>query len=259
MSSLPLTDRVAIVTGAGSGIGFGIARRLLADGAQLAAIGLDRAQLDAALDRLGRPDRTVALAGDLAAPGVAEGLLAEVASRFGQIDLLVNNAGGGVIMPTLQHTEQTLQATIDNNLWTTVRCTLAVLPHLLARGGGRIVNIGAESVRNGLTDHAVYNAAKGGVHAFAIGLAREFAGQGITVNVVAPSYTRTDELDQAIRDGRLPPRLGTVVVADAVELIPLGRPAEVDEVAAAVAFLARDDARFVTGQVLSVNGGSSMC
>ena len=88
-------------------------------------------------------------------------------------------------------------------------------------------------------------------------VAREFARQGITVNVVAPSYTRTSELDAARAQGRAPDRLEQVL-ADAIALIPAGRGAEPDEVAAAVAFLAREDARFITGQILSVNGGSSM-
>jgi 2,3-dihydroxy-2,3-dihydro-p-cumate dehydrogenase len=154
-------------------------------------------------------------------------------------------------------TEETLRATIDNNLWTTLRTTLAVLPHMMSRGGGRIVNIGAESVRNGLTAHAVYNAAKGGVHAMTTGLAREFASSGITVNAVAPSYTLTPELAAAMDAGSLTPTLQQVV-DDATALIPMGRGGDPDEVAATVAHLAHPDARFLTGQTISVNGGSSM-
>jgi len=169
----------------------------------------------------------------------------------------VNNAGGGVIRPTLEHTEETLRTTIGNNLWTTIRCTLAVLPHMAERGHGRIINIGAESVRNGLTDHAIYNAAKGGVHAMTSGLAREFAGVGITVNTVAPSYVETPEIAAALSAGAVPDRLRHVLDR-AVGLIPMGRPATVDDVAATVAYLAKEDAGFVTGQVVSVNGGSSM-
>jgi 2,3-dihydroxy-2,3-dihydro-p-cumate dehydrogenase len=250
---------VAVVTGGARGIGLAITTRLLDEGAQVVVAGRDDQEVDDGRTRLGdRCGQFVGFSGDLSVPGVAEALVALAVERFGRIDVLVNNAGGGVIAPTLAHTEETLRSTIDNNLWTTLRASLAVLPVMVAQSYGRIVNIGAESVRNGLTDHAVYNAAKGGVHALATGLAREFAGHGITVNVVAPSYTRTRELDEALASGRAPARIQKVV-DDAVALIPIGRAADAAEVAAAVAYLASDDATFVTGQVLSVNGGSSMC
>jgi 2,3-dihydroxy-2,3-dihydro-p-cumate dehydrogenase len=254
----PLDGRVAVVTGGATGIGRAISIRLAADGAAVLIAGLDKTEVDdevAAFTAAGV--RAAGFAGNLAEPGVADDLAATAADSLGPVDILVNNAGGGVIRPTLEHTEETLQATISNNLWTTLRCCLAFLPRMRDRGYGRIVNIGAESVRNGLTDHAIYNAAKGGVHAMASGFAREFAGDGITVNVVAPSYVRTDALDAAMAAGRVPARLSRVV-DDAVAWIPMDRPAEVDEVAAAVASLVREDSRFVTGQVLGVNGGSSM-
>ncbi len=258
--SLPLRGRTAVVTGGATGIGLGIARRLLADGARVLVGALHAEELERAYGELRGCGTGADLAGhvgDLSRPGAGESLLRTAVDAFGGLDILVNNAGGGVIRPTLEHTEQTLQATIDNNLWTVLRCTLAVLPHMVARGYGRVINIGAESVRNGLVDHAMYNAAKGGVHAMATGLAREFAPAGITVNVVAPSYVRTPELDAGLRAGSLPDRL-VYVVDRAVELIPMSRPGTVDDVAAAVAYLAREDSGFVTGQVLSVNGGSSM-
>jgi 2,3-dihydroxy-2,3-dihydro-p-cumate dehydrogenase len=195
--------------------------------------------------------------GGLHEPGVAEQMINEAVAALRHVDILVNNAGGGVILPTLQHTEETLQATIDNNLWTTLRCTLAVLPHMISRRHGRIINIGAESVRNGLADHAVYNAAKGGVHAMVTGLAREFASAGITANTVAPSYVLTPELAAKFDSGAAPMRL-VEVVDQAVSLIPMGRPGSPDEVATAVAYLASPAAGFTTGQTLYVNGGSSM-
>ncbi|MDN5856749.1 MAG: SDR family oxidoreductase, partial [Actinomycetia bacterium] len=230
-------------------------RRLLDDGAAVLVAALTENDRDGALSDLIGP--VTGFVGDLSAPGVAEELLAAALAAHGDVDCLVNNAGGGVIRATLDHTEETLRATVDNNLWTTLRATLAVLPHLVARGGGRIVNIGAESVRNGLTAHAVYNAAKGGVHAFAVGLAREFAHAGIAVNTVAPSYTLTPELAQAIEAGALIPAI-TGVLEAAVGLIPMGRPADPAEVAGTVAYLLRPEAGFVTGQTISVNGGSSM-
>jgi 2,3-dihydroxy-2,3-dihydro-p-cumate dehydrogenase len=252
-----LDGRAAIVTGGTTGIGLGITRRLLADGAQVLVSVLDKTQVDVGALVAAGLDGVPMFAGDLSKPGVADDLLAVAVDAFGVVDVLVNNAGGGVIRPTLEHTEETLQATVDNNLWTTIRATLAVLPHMAAHGGGRIINIGAESVRNGLTDHAVYNAAKGGVHAMAVGLAREFAGAGITVNTVAPSYIETPELAAAIAAGGLPEQFQKVLT-DAIELIPMHRPGTVDDVAGMVAYLAGPDAAFVTGQTLSVNGGSSM-
>lgn len=247
-----LSGHAAIVTGGATGIGLAITRRLLADGAHVLVSVLDKTHLDSA-----SLDGVPFFVGDLSTPGVADDLLAEAVESFGVVDVLVNNAGGGVIRPTLEHTEETLRATIDNNLWTTLRTTLALLPHMAGRGGGRIINIGAESVRNGLTDHAVYNAAKGGVHAMAVGLAREFATAGITVNTVAPSYVETPELAASIAAGGLAERFH-VMLADAVGLIPMGRPGRVEDVAGMVAYLAGPDAAFVTGQTLSVNGGSSM-
>jgi 2,3-dihydroxy-2,3-dihydro-p-cumate dehydrogenase len=254
----PLAGRVAIVTGGATGIGLGITRRLLGDGARVLIASLGQSELKRAVEDLRAAGHDPAgFAGNLSREGQADLLLEAAVGAFGGVDILVNNAGGGVIRPTLEHTEETLRATIDNNLWTALRCTLALLPHMKARGYGRIISIGAESVRNGLTDHAVYNAAKGGVHGLTTGLAREFAGTGVTVNTVAPSYVETPEITAALAAGTVPDRLHHVLDR-AVELIPEGRAGTVDDVASAVAFLAREDAAFVTGQVISVNGGSSM-
>lgn len=246
-----LGGRCAIVTGGATGIGLGITRRLLADGARVLVAALSEDELKGAGDEL------AGFTGDLSVPGVAEAMVQAAISALGRVDILVNNAGGGVIRPTLEHTEETLQATINNNLWTTIRSTLAVLPPMAGQGYGRIINIGAESVRNGLVDHAIYNAAKGGVHGLTGGLAREFAGCGITVNTVAPSYVETPELARALGGGTIPERL-RYVTEEATGLIPMRRPGHVEDVAGMVAYLAREDSGFVTGQVLSVNGGSSM-
>ncbi|HXP57886.1 MAG TPA: SDR family oxidoreductase [Streptosporangiaceae bacterium] len=252
-----LAGRCAVVTGGGTGIGLGISRRLLADGARVLIAALTEDELKSARAELGGAAEVPGFTGDLSVPGTADRLVQTAVGALGRVDIAVNNAGGGVIRPTLEHTEETLQATISNNLWTTIRCTLAVLPPMIEQGYGRIINIGAESVRNGLADHAIYNAAKGGVHGLTSGLAREFATSGITVNTVAPSYVQTPELGRALSGGTIPDRLRYVTEA-ATELIPMGRPGHVEDVASLVAYLAREDAGFVTGQVLSVNGGSSM-
>ena len=119
------------------------------------------------------------------------------------------------------------------------------------QGYGRIINLGADSVRNGLWDHAAYNAAKGGVHALTTGLAREFAQDGITVNTVAPCAVNTEQL--ATIAEKFP-----ALAAKFLSVIPMGRAAEMTEVASMVAYLATAEAAFVTGQVISVNGGSTM-
>jgi len=120
-----------------------------------------------------------------------------------------------------------------------------------AQSYGRIINIGADSVRNGLWDHAAYNAAKGGVHGLTTGMAREFARDGVTINTVAPCAVNTPQMVEITkRDPAL--------AAKFVNVIPVGRPAEMKEVASMVSYLAGAEASFVTGQVISVNGGSTM-
>jgi 2,3-dihydroxy-2,3-dihydro-p-cumate dehydrogenase len=249
-----LSGRTAIITGAASGIGLGITTRLIADGAAVFAAtrckeDLERVYVQAAI--------AGGFVGELHQPSVADDLVATAIETLGHVDVVVNNAGGGVIRPTLEHTEESLRDTVDNNLWTTIYCVRAALPHMVSRGHGRVVNIGADSVRTGLMDHAMYNAAKGGVHAMVTGLAREFASAGITANTVAPCYVRTPELAGLFESGQAPRRLERVV-DEATAIVPIGRPGDPAEVAAVVAFLAGEDSRFITGQTIYVNGGSSM-
>jgi 2,3-dihydroxy-2,3-dihydro-p-cumate dehydrogenase len=247
------TDQVVIVTGAARGIGRTIAGRFASEGAQLALADLDNDGLAMAAaeleDKFG--SAVVTTVGDLSRQETVDRLVDTALSVYKRVDVLVNNAGGGVVQPTAKHTEETLQATIDRNLWSALRCTLTALPHMVDAGYGRVVFIGADSVRNGLADHAVYNAAKGAVHALAGGLACEYARKGLTFNTVAPSAVRSPEFDRFMAEQ---PEL----TKRAVSVIPIGRPAEMDEVASAVAYLASKEAGFITGQVLAVNGGSTL-
>jgi len=246
-------DKVAVVTGAAKGIGFAIADRLARDGANLVIADLDAAGLEIAAKRLeethGRRVETVA--GNLALEPVATATIDRAVSAFGRIDILVNNAGGGIIRPFAEHTPETLKETIDRNLWTAIWCSWRAAPKMRAAGFGRIINIGADSVRNGLWDHAAYNAAKGGVHGLTTGMAREFARDGVTVNTVAPCAVNTPQMQAIVETD---PALAVKFVG----VIPMGRPAEMEEVASMVSYLASAEAAFVTGQVISVNGGSTM-
>lgn len=250
--------RVVCVTGAGNGIGVAVSERFAEESARVAVVDIDAAGAEATTKRLKTQYDVdaISIVADLSVKDGATLMTEAVLSEWGSIDVLVNNAGSGVIRPTLHHTNETIKATIDRNLWTAIWCTLAVLPPMLEQGYGRVVNVGAESVRNGLYDHAIYNAAKGGVHAMCTALAREFSPLGITFNTVAPSIVMTDGVREKLENASSDP-VGQSWLR-AVDLIPMRRPAEMEEVASAVAYLASDEAAFITGQVLSVNGGSSM-
>jgi 2,3-dihydroxy-2,3-dihydro-p-cumate dehydrogenase len=250
---LRLAGQAAVVTGAAHGIGLAISLQLAAQGAHLimADVLADPLEQSVAAVRAAHGVQVHAFVGDLAQESVVNAMLALARDKFGGATILVNNAGGGVIRPFLEHTPETLRATLDRNLWTALWCCRAFLPDMIKAGYGRIINIGADSVRNGLWRHAAYNAAKGGVHGLTTGLAREFAGAGITVNTVAPCAVNTGALERARA-------IDPAFAAQVIEVIPMGRPAEVEEVASMTVFLAGRDASYVTGQVISVNGGSTM-
>jgi len=248
-----LKNNVAVVTGAAKGIGLAIAERLAKDGAKLVLADLDEAGLKQASARLTSQFDTEVTTetGDLSDQGVAERTIKLASERFGRLDILVNNAGGGIIKPFAEHTPETLKTTVDRNLWTVLWCSWYAVPVMRKQGYGRIINLGADSVRNGLWDHAAYNAAKGGVHGLTTGMAREFARDGITVNTVAPCAVNTPQMVAITKSD-------PALAAKFVSVIPMGRPAEMEEVASMVSYLASAEASFVTGQVISVNGGSTM-
>lgn len=246
-------DQVVVVTGAARGIGMAIAEAFAREGAALALADVTNDELQAVCEQLRQAHgvRVIGVAGDLSTEAGAQALLEQTRSALGEATILVNNAGGGVILPFLSHTPETLKTTVDRNLWTVLWCTRAFLPAMVERRYGRIVNLGADSVRNGLADHAAYNAAKGGVHGLTTGLGREFATHGVTVNTVAPCAVNGEPLQRFIRDN-------PEVAKKFLSVIPMERAAELEEVASMVTYLASREAAFVTGQVISVNGGSTM-
>ena len=234
--------QVALISGAASPIGSAIARALSTLDAQLVLADIT------AIEEF--PDAQWVI-GDLSLEETALRFIHTAEEKFGRADILINNAGGGIIRPFLEHDAASLRATVDRNLWTALWACHKALPGMVRRNYGRIINIGADSVRNGLADHAGYNAAKGGVHGLTTGLAREFAKLDITVNTVAPCMVNTPYV--AAELARQNP-----FIEKFLTVIPKGRPGEMHEIASMVAYLALPEAAFVTGQVISVNGGSTM-
>jgi 2,3-dihydroxy-2,3-dihydro-p-cumate dehydrogenase len=249
-----MDDRVALVTGAAGGIGRGVAQRLIGGGWRVVI-----ADVADVADGLEPPagDQVRVFSGDVSGYAGAVAAVAVALDSWGRLDLLVNNAGGGVLRPFLEHDDESIAETLQRNLLTAIQCCRAAIPALRS-SRGRIVNIGADSVRTGLALHAMYNAAKGGVHGLTTGLARELAPDGVTVNCVAPSIIATEAVVGMLADpGRFDPPWQQML-RQAVEIIPTGRPGTVEEVAGTVTFLASVEASFITGQVISVNGGSAM-
>jgi 2,3-dihydroxy-2,3-dihydro-p-cumate dehydrogenase len=244
----------AIVTGAAQGIGKVIAERLAAEGANVIAADV-KPTIGRAVDEISSRHngaRVLPFEGDVSQPAIAESLIGDARRAFGQIEILINNAGGGGVQPWEKFTDEQIATTFANNLWAAFRCTRAVVPIMREQHYGRIVNVTANAAFGGLTDHAVVNAAKAGVHGFSAGLAVELAPDGITINTVAPAITLIESTAERLGLKEPPP-----VLLKAIARIPMARPAKMEEVAAAVAFFASREASFISGQVLRVNGGSA--
>ena len=252
---MDLSGKTVLVTGAGGGIGRAIALALARAGAQVGVLDIARDRAETVRDEVEALGvKALALPTDLTRRSEVNRAVETMLGQFGQIDVLVNNAGWDRLQFFLESEEETWDWIIALNFRAVLYTCKAVLPHMVARGAGRVVNIASDAGRVGSSGEAVYAGAKGAVIAFSKTLAREVARSGVTVNVVCPGLTETPLLAgmraESPRNARL---------LDAVaRAIPLGRVAVPDDIAGAVVFFASPAADYVTGQTLSVSGGLTM-
>lgn len=240
--------RVAIVTGAGQGIGRAIAERFAADGAQVVVADLDASKARTTVESIqGSGGLAIAIRMDVTIPADADRLAAEVVARFGRIDALVNNAGILRSTRAADVTPEEWHLVVDVNLTGAFLCARAAYPALRDSGHGRIVNVASMAGRATSTLGGVhYTTAKAGVLGLTRHLAREWARDGITVNAISPGIVDTP----MVRDATDAERMAKVL-----DSIPLGRLAEPAEIASLVTFLASDEAAYITGTNVDIHGG----
>jgi 2-hydroxycyclohexanecarboxyl-CoA dehydrogenase len=245
-----MAKRVALVTGGARGIGRAIAVALAGGGRAVAVGDLLEAEAAETAEEIG--DEAVSVRLDVTDAASVAAAVETVASSLGPIDVLVNNAGWDEARLFLETDEPFWDRVMEINFKGGLRVTRAVLPGMVDRGWGRVVNIGSDAGRVGSSLESVYSGAKGGVIAFTKTIAREVARSGVTANVVCPGPTKTAFLDRIAGEG------GERLVDSLTRAVPMRRLGEPEDVAAAVAFLASDEAGYITGQTLSVSGGLTM-
>ena len=245
---IDLADRVALVTGASRGIGRAIARQLAARGAYVVAAAREDNARSVVDEISGAGGRAEPLALDVTAPAAADEAVKGIMARHGRLDVLVNNAGIAKDQLMLRMKREDWDAVIATNLTAAFALTQAALKPMIRQRRGRIVCISSVVGQSGNAGQANYAASKAGLIGFAKSVALEVASRGITVNVVAPGLIETD-MTRGITDAAR---------EEWASRIPLGRLGTPDDIAAAVCFLASDEASYITGQVVAVNGGMYM-
>ena len=247
-----VAGKVAIVTGAASGLGRGIALALAAEGARVAVVDLNEAGAKETVEAVARAGGEAgAWRADISDKTRIDQVVAEVVSRWGSVHILVNNAGLDKVGPFIQSPEADWDLILRVNLKGPIVCTRAVLDVMTKQSYGKIVNIASDAGRVGSTGEAVYSAAKGGIIAFTKTIAREVARDRINVNCICPGPSDTPLFAEVAA--------GNPKLAESLKrVIPFGRLGTPEDLAPAVVFFASDESGFVTGQTLSVSGGLTM-
>ncbi len=243
--------KVAVVTGGGSGIGLAISQRLAVDGIAIAVLDLDGTSADEAAAKIAAAGGSaVGMAVDVTDRAALEAAVADVATQLGPPTILVNNAGLQGFEPFLKITPERWNRILEVNLTGTFHCCQVVLPHMLEARWGRIVNISSSSAQGGQPLMAHYVSSKAAVIGLTKALALELGPKGITVNTIPPGFIDTPML----RDSEAKGLLGDGVVEHA-KRTPVRRVGRPEDIAAAAAYLVSEEASYVTGQVIGVNGG----
>lgn len=247
--------RTALVTGGGRGIGRAIAAGLATDGFQVVIVDLRKAEAEETVGEI-EAGGGVALAveADVADSASVEAAVKAAEDRFGHVDVLVNCAGWDDLMPFVVTDEAFWDRVIDINFKGPLRFTRLLLPGMVERKYGRIINIGSDAGRVGSSLESVYSGAKGGLISFTKTIAREVARKGVTANVVCPGPTDTPMLQETMAAAED----ADAVLQAMVRAVPMKRLGTPSDIAAAVCFFASDAAGYVTGQTLSVSGGLTM-
>ncbi|MDV2990183.1 MAG: 3-oxoacyl-ACP reductase FabG [Dehalogenimonas sp.] len=244
-----LTGKTAVVTGAGRGIGRAVALRLAAEGASMVLNSLSDSAANVAAEITAAGGQAVAVRGDVSKTEEVTALIESAVTAFGRLDILVNNAGVTRDNLLLRMSEEDWDAVLDTNLKSVYLCCRAALkPLLKSRDSGRIINISSIIGLSGNAGQVNYAASKAGIIGLTKSLAKELASRRITVNAVAPGFIVTDMTAGMNEEAR----------EALVKRIPLGSLGTPEDVAAAVAFLASEEARYITGQTLTVDGGMTL-
>lgn len=251
-----LQGKVVVVTGGGGGIGSATCRRFAEEGARVVVADISAEAAARVTDELRASGADAAqMVVDLTDAAATESAIARLEAGFGPVDVLVNNAGWDLFVPFLKSDPDYWTKIIDINLRSVLNITRPVLASMVARGvAGRVVSVASDAGRVGSSGESVYAACKAGVIAFMKTLAREHSRQGIRFNAVCPGVTETAMLEDFMAAAGDKEKLRTAF-AKAVPMGRLGRP---EDLPGAIAFLASDDAAFITGQVISVSGGLTM-
>lgn len=245
---MKLQDRVALITGGGTGIGAATARLFASEGAAVGITGRREAPLNEVAEEIGASGgRALAVSGDVAVTADCERMVDETIAAFGRIDVLVNNAGRGMLARADEISDELWDEVIGTNLSGAFRLIRAVLPGMVSQGAGSIVNVSSVLGQTGMKGAAAYGASKAGLDQLTRVLAVEYADRGIRVNSVAPAWVHTP-MNKSVRDH-------ATRYEQLKERHPMGRFGMPDEIARAILHLASDEAAWTTGAVLSVDGG----